>query len=79
MSENRYTAYDYLKRILTCNNQGLGALIHYLPLYNFAMDALEYIPWIALGFVPTFAAMEVAWRMAKRRQAKMLGETQVRI
>jgi hypothetical protein len=43
------------------------------------MDALEYISWIALGFVPTFAAMEVAWRMAKRRQAKMLGETQVRL
>jgi hypothetical protein len=48
-------------------------------MYNIAMDALESISWIALGFVPTFAAMEVAWRMAKKRQAKLLGETQVRL
>jgi hypothetical protein len=33
------------------------------------MEILESIGWIALGFVPTFVAMESAWRMGKRRLA----------
>jgi len=30
---------------------------------------LESIGWIALGFVPTLAAMEAAWRISRRRLA----------
>ena len=31
------------------------------------MEMLEAIGWIVLGFVPTLAAMEGAWRIGKRR------------
>jgi hypothetical protein len=34
-----------------------------------AMEMLESIGWIVLGFVPTLAAMEAAWRIGKRRLA----------
>ncbi len=27
----------------------------------------ESIVWLAIGFVPTYGAMELAWRIAKRR------------
>jgi hypothetical protein len=33
------------------------------------MELLESIGWIVLGFAPTLAAMEVAWRIGKRRLA----------
>ena len=29
----------------------------------------ESIVWLAIGFVPTYGAMELAWRIAKRRTA----------
>jgi hypothetical protein len=28
---------------------------------------VESIVWLAIGFVPTYGAMELAWRIAKRR------------
>lgn len=28
---------------------------------------IENIMWLAIGFVPTYGAMELAWRIAKRR------------
>lgn len=31
------------------------------------MEMIESIAWIALGFAPTLAAMEVAWRIGKKR------------
>lgn len=31
------------------------------------MEIIESIAWIALGFVPTFAALEIAWRMMRRK------------
>jgi hypothetical protein len=34
-----------------------------------AMEMFESIGWIVLGFVPTLAAMEAAWRIGKRRLA----------
>jgi hypothetical protein len=34
-----------------------------------AMEMLESIGWIALGFVPTLAVMEAAWRIGRRRLA----------
>ncbi|AIF82463.1 hypothetical protein NTE_00381 [Candidatus Nitrososphaera evergladensis SR1] len=61
------------------NNQELGSLIPNLYVTWSAMNLLESISWVALGFVPTFAAMEAAWRMAKWRQAKLFGATQVRL
>jgi hypothetical protein len=32
-----------------------------------AMEMLESIGWVVLGFVPTLAAMEAAWRIGRRR------------
>jgi hypothetical protein len=33
------------------------------------MEMLESFGWIVLGFVPTLVAMEVAWKIGKRRLA----------
>lgn len=33
------------------------------------METFESIVWILLGFAPTLAAMEAAWRIGKRRLA----------
>jgi hypothetical protein len=45
----------------------LGALICSPAVSMLAMEMLESIGWIVLGFVPTLAAMEAAWRIGKRR------------
>ena len=34
---------------------------------NYCMEIAESIGWIALGFLPVFGSMEVAWRLGKRR------------
>jgi hypothetical protein len=31
------------------------------------LKMFENIVWLAIGFVPTYGAMELAWRIAKRR------------
>jgi hypothetical protein len=31
------------------------------------MEIAESIGWVALGFLPVFGSMEVAWRLGKRR------------
>jgi hypothetical protein len=31
------------------------------------LTMFESIMWLAIGFVPTYGAMELAWRIAKRR------------
>lgn len=31
------------------------------------MEMFESVAWIVLGFAPTLAAMETAWRIGKRR------------
>lgn len=36
---------------------------------KYDMELFESIGWIVLGFVPTLAAMEAAWRVGKRRLA----------
>lgn len=36
---------------------------------QYGMEILESIGWIVLGFMPTLAAMEAAWRAGKRRLA----------
>lgn len=73
------TVYDYFDHVLNGNNQELASLIPYPCLYQDVMNLLESIPWIALGFAPTFAAMEAAWRVAKWRQAKLFGAAHVRL
>ena len=35
----------------------------------------ESIMWLAIGFVPTYGAMELAWRIAKRRIRDKVGTT----
>lgn len=40
------------------------------------MEMVESIGWIALGFVPTLVAMEVAWKIGKRRLA--VAEVEIR-
>ncbi len=34
------------------------------------MEITESIAWVALGFLPVFGSMEVAWRLGKRRSFK---------
>ncbi len=34
------------------------------------MEIAESIGWVALGFLPVFGSMEVAWRLGKRRSFK---------
>jgi hypothetical protein len=34
------------------------------------MEITEAIGWVALGFLPMFGSMEVAWRLGKRRSFK---------
>jgi hypothetical protein len=31
------------------------------------MEITESIAWVALGFLPVFGSMEVAWRLGKNR------------
>ena len=40
------------------------------------MEMFESIGWIVLGFMPTLAAMEAAWRVGKR--GLTLSEVRVR-
>jgi hypothetical protein len=35
-------------------------------LYNVVIEMIEAIGYVAMGFAATFAAMEAAWRIAKR-------------
>ena len=35
------------------------------------MEIAESIGWIALGFLPVFGSMEVAWRLGKKRYFKL--------
>jgi hypothetical protein len=32
------------------------------------MEMIESVAWVVLGFAPTLAAMELAWRIAGRRR-----------
>ena len=38
---------------------------------NYCMEIAESIGWIALGFLPVFGSMEVAWRLGKKRYFKL--------
>jgi hypothetical protein len=31
------------------------------------MDLIETVVWTMMGFIPTLLAMEVAWRLSRRR------------
>jgi hypothetical protein len=33
--------------------------------FNYCMEISESIGWIALGFLPVFGSMELAWRLGK--------------
>jgi hypothetical protein len=37
---------------------------------NYCMEIAESIGWVALGFLPVFGSMGVAWRLGKRRSFK---------
>ena len=34
------------------------------------MEIAEYVGWIALGILPMFGSMEVAWKIGKRKYYK---------
>lgn len=34
------------------------------------MNTFESILWVTLGFVPTLVAMEVAWKLAKKKRSR---------
>jgi hypothetical protein len=42
-----------------------------LPFLIIAMEIFEAIAWIAVGFVPTYVAMEAAWRVGRQRLAAL--------
>ncbi|MGI0013087.1 MAG: hypothetical protein ACREBU_06560 [Nitrososphaera sp.] len=33
------------------------------------MEFMESVAWIALGFIPTYVALEAGWRISRRRLA----------
>jgi hypothetical protein len=35
------------------------------------MEIFESIAWVALGFAPTIVAMEVAWKISRRKLTPM--------
>jgi hypothetical protein len=37
---------------------------------NYCMEITESIAWVALGFLPVFGSMEVAWRLGKKTSFK---------
>ena len=39
------------------------------------MEALESIVWVAFGFVPTMAFMEISFRMGRKRMIKGKGKS----
>jgi hypothetical protein len=36
---------------------------------NYCMEIAEAIGWVALGFLPMFGSMEVAWRLGKKKRS----------
>jgi hypothetical protein len=38
---------------------------------NYCMEITESIAWVALGFLPVFGSIEVAWRLGKKRSFKI--------
>lgn len=50
----------------------LAGLIFQPAVYTLAMEIIESIGWIALGFVPTLVAMEVAWKAGGRRKPSLM-------
>jgi hypothetical protein len=38
---------------------------------NYCMEITESIAWVALGFLPVFGSMELAWRLGKKRSFKL--------
>jgi hypothetical protein len=55
----------------------LAGLIFQPAMYIVAMEIIESIGWIALGFVPTLVAMEVAWKAGGKRKPTLM-EAKVR-
>jgi hypothetical protein len=43
------------------------------------MEILESIAWIALGFVPVFGSMELAWRLRKLVVTKSTAEGETNV
>jgi hypothetical protein len=39
------------------------------------MEALESIAWVALGFAPTMAIMEISFRMGRKRMINGKGKS----
>lgn len=45
----------------------LAELIFQIVTLMLAMELIESIAWVALGFLPTIVALEVAWKINMRR------------
>jgi hypothetical protein len=50
----------------------LAVLIFQPAVCTLAMEIIELIGWIALGFVPTLVAMEVAWKAGGKRKPSLM-------
>jgi len=61
--------YDTQMTIMPCL---LAVLIFQPAVYTLAMEIIESIGWIALGFVPTLVAMEAAWKVGGKRRPSLM-------
>ena len=75
---NMFDCYKVLLIILITRDSYTAHLssINLSTRSQYAMELIESIGWIALGFVPTLVAMEAAWKIGKRRPA--MAEAEVR-
>jgi hypothetical protein len=64
--------FDSYKAQLTTKPHILAGLIFQSVVSTLALEIIESIGWIALGFVPTLAAMEVAWKQGGRRKSRLM-------
>ena len=64
--------FDLYDAQVTITPRVLAGLIFQPAVYTLAMEVIESIGWIALGFVPTLVAMEVAWKAGGKRRLGLM-------
>jgi hypothetical protein len=64
--------FDLYDAQVTITPSVLAGLIFQPAVYKLAMEVIESIGWIALGFVPTLVAMEAAWKAGGKRRLGLM-------
>ncbi|GEM_PF-1456416 len=63
---------DLYNAQVTITPRLLAELIFQPAVCIIAMEIIESIGWIALGFVPTLVAMEAAWKIGGKRRSGLM-------